>query len=159
MRNRIANRSTGRNRLGAVLVENALVISAFGVFLGGILEFGHAYLVINTLNSAAKRAARYGTCDQVTTQQVREMATNILSKSIKSNRATILVKDGSVFDSGNVNANSIDYASLPNIELSTADSRDLYIVRITVPYNDVALLPPFWAKNLTLKGQAVMRHE
>ena len=49
--------SPPQDRQGAVLVENALVISVFLVFLFGIIEFGHVYLVINTLNAAAKRAA------------------------------------------------------------------------------------------------------
>jgi hypothetical protein len=49
--------------------------------------------------------------------------------------------------------------TLPNIELSTAPARRLFVVRITVPYNSVAILAPKWVKNMTLSGQAVMRHE
>ncbi len=48
---------------------------------------------------------------------------------------------------------------LPNIEVKNADDSQLFLVRITVPYDRVALLPPFWAKQLNLVGQAVMRHE
>jgi hypothetical protein len=32
-------------------------------------------------------------------------------------------------------------------------------VQVTVPYNQVALLPPFWVKNATVTGQSVLRHE
>ncbi|WP_437204699.1 TadE/TadG family type IV pilus assembly protein [Planctomicrobium sp. SH664] len=159
MQRRPTIRRSTAGRRGVVLVENALVISAFGIFLAGILEIGHTYMVISTLNTAAKRAARYGACEQITTQQVKEHANSFLSKSFKSSKATIQVKDAGVFDTSNVTPGSIDYAALPNLELSNAKARQLYIVRITVPYKDVALIPPFWVKNLTLKGQAVMRHE
>lgn len=152
-------RNSPQPRSGAVLVENALVISVFGVFLAGIMEFGHCYLMINTLNAAAKRSARYGACDEVTTAQVRAKATEILSASMKADKATILIKDAGIFDTSGVDASSVNYAALPNIELSTAPSRKLYVVRITVPYKDVALIPPFWAQNAVLHGQSVMRHE
>lgn len=150
---------TTEPRLGAVLVENALVISVFAVFLAGILEFGHAYMVINSLNAAATRAARYGATEGVTTTQVKTMANNILNKAFKSNKATVVVKNAGVFDTTTVNPKTINYGALPDAEVSTMTSRQLYIVRITVPYNNVSLLPPFWVKNVTLHGQSVMRHE
>ncbi len=146
-------------RSGTVLVENALVISVFALFLAGIMEFGHCYLVIGTLNAAAKRGARYGACEGVTTAQVTAQVNGILSKSIKSAKATVLVKDASAFDTTGFNANNVNYGSLPNIELSNASARQMYVVRVTVPYKDVALLPPFWVKTATLHGQSVMRHE
>lgn len=146
-------------RTGAVLVENAIVCSIFGVFLAGIMEFGHAYMVLNTMNAAAKRAARYGSTDGVTTAQVKTMVNNIMNSAFKASQAKVLVKDASLFDSTSVSPKSINYDGLSDIELATAKRQQMYVVRVSVPYNNVALLPPFWVKNTTLKVQAVMRHE
>ncbi|WP_437228995.1 TadE/TadG family type IV pilus assembly protein [Planctomicrobium sp. SH661] len=150
---------TAESRSGAVLVENAIVCAVFGLFLAGIMELGHAYMVMNTMNAAVKRAARYGTTDGVTTAQVKTMANNLINKAFKSSKATIIVKDGSAFDTSTMNPKTINYDSLANLELSSAKKQQMFIVRVTVPYNSVALLPPFWVKNATLKAQAVMRHE
>lgn len=146
-------------RTGAVIVETALVIPVFALFLVAILEFGHAYLVIGTLNAAAKRAARYGSCDDVTTAQVRSHINQTLSKTFKPERATILIKDGNIFDTADLEPKEIDYSGLNDIELSSAKTRQLFIIRIGVPYEDVALIPPFWVKGMTLWGQSVSRHE
>lgn len=160
-RHQIQSGSSARlpRRSGAVLVENAIVCSVFGVFLAGIMELGHAYMVINTMNAAAKRAARYGSTDGVSTTEVKTMANKIMNAAFKSSKATVLVKDGSPFDGATLNPKTINYNNLTNLELSSASKQQMFIVRITVPYDNVALLPPFWVKNVTLKAQAVMRHE
>jgi len=147
------------HRSGVVLVEFALVVSVFAIFMAGIVEFGHAYMVLGTLNMAAKRGARMGAVEESTNDAVTTRATQILSKSINVARAEILVKDASVFDDPTVDPATITYDSLPDINLEEAEARQLFLVRVNVPYEDVALIPPFWAKNLTLTGMSVMRHE
>lgn len=147
------------NRSGVVLVEFALVVSVFAIFLAGIVEFGHAYMVIGTLNMAAKRAARMGAVKDSTNDAVTTRATQILSKSINVAHAEILLKDASIFDDPNVDPAAISYDSLPDINLQDAEERQLFLVRVKVPYEDVALIPPFWVKNMTLTGMSVMRHE
>jgi len=146
-------------RRGVVTVEMALTITTFAIFLGGILEFGHVYMVIGTLNGAAKRAARYGAAEGITTAEVEARVDEILSKGFDHTQATVYVRDASVFDDGATDPSTISYSGLPAIELADAEVRDLYVVRVEVPYEDVALIPPFWAKNVTLTGQSVMRHE
>jgi len=148
-----------QRRSGTVLVENAIVASVFGVFLTGIMEFGHTYMVQGVMNAAAQRAARYGSVTGVTTSQVETKAKEILTAAFRTAQATVAVKDGGVFDTTNVDPKTINYNTLQNIELNTAGSSQLFIVRISVPYNSVALLPPFWVKNVTLRAQSVMRHE
>jgi Flp pilus assembly protein TadG len=162
MLRRIPYRTTNRassQRSGAVLVENAIVCSIFGVFLAGIMELGHAYMVINTMNAAVKRAARYGSTDGISTAQTKEFVNRIIGSAFAPSKATIMIKDGSTFDSGNMSASNINYDALPDLELLQAKKQQMFIVRATVPYNSVALLPPFWIKNATLKAQAVTRHE
>lgn len=145
-------------RRGATIVEMAVVTPAFAVFLAAIMEFGHAFLVVGTLNAAAKQAARFGAVEGITTSATVSHANGILGAAMDTAQTTVLVKDASVFDEETL-PETIDYADLPNIELLTADRRQLYVVRIEVDYNDVALIPPFWAKDIQLVGQSVMRHE
>ena len=54
---------------------------------------------------------------------------------------------------------------LPDLELTEAETRQLFVVRAKVPYQEVAILPvnfplvgPF-LQELELAGQAFMRHE
>jgi hypothetical protein len=123
------------------------------------MEFGHFYLVTHMLNSAARQGAHLGSFEGVTTQQVEAKVKQVVQAAINSSKATVLVKNGSVFDTSNVNPGSINYASLPAMNLSTAKTGDCFIVQVQVPYSQVSLLPPFWIKGKTITGRAVMRHE
>lgn len=145
-------------RRGTTIVETAVVAPVFAVFLAAIMEFGHAFLVVGTLNAAAKQAARHGAVEGISTADVVAKANGILGAALDATDATVVVKDASVFDEETL-PEVIDYNLLPNIELNTAERRQLYVVRIEVDYNDVAIMPPFWAKDLRLMGQSVMRHE
>lgn len=155
---RFKRRTDNGQRRGTTIVETAVVAPAFAVFLAAIMEFGHAFLVVGTLNAAAKQAARHGAVEGITSADVITKANGILGAALDITKTTVLVKDASIFDSPSL-PETIDYDDLPNIELNSADRRQLYVVRISVAYNDVALMPPFWAKDLELVGQSVMRHE
>jgi Flp pilus assembly protein TadG len=153
------HQTSSYSRLGATTVEFAVVAPVFFAFMFAMVEFGHVYMVKNVVRGAAKKAARYGAADGITTAQVTAEAQRIINAGFKQAKATVDVKDASVFDSASVDASKITYGSLPAIELNGAKPRQLYIVRITVPYSSVALLPPVWAKNITISSQSVMRHE
>jgi hypothetical protein len=147
-------------RRGAALVETAVTLPVFFLFCFALLEFGHAYMVVNSINAAATKAARLGIAEGVTTAQVQAKLEELLGASLDTTHATFYIKDASIFDSeGGVDPSSIDYATLPNLELDDAEPRQLFVVRAEVPYEDVALLPPFWITDVTLRGQSVMRHE
>ncbi|HVJ87341.1 MAG TPA: TadE/TadG family type IV pilus assembly protein [Caulifigura sp.] len=151
----------GRNhaRDGATLVETAICFPVFLLFLFAVIEFGHVFMCTNALTAAAKDGARYGSLDGVTTQQVVDRVKARVNGAFKSSKATVLVKDAATYENAATNPAQVNVASLPNIELNNTDSRHLYIVRVTVPYNQIAIMPPFWAKGLTLRGDSVMRHE
>ena len=153
------NRLAGRSRVGATVVETAFVLPVLGIFLAGIMEFGHMYLVTATLNGAAKQASRRGSVEGNTTADVLERAMEVVSSCVDSSKATFYVKDASVFEDVNVDVNTMDYANLPDIELAEAQTTQIFLVRIEVPYDEVALLPPFWVKDFTIYGQSMMRHE
>ena len=151
-------RRRDENRRGATIVETAVVAPVFAIFLAAIMEFGHAFLVVGTLNAAAKQAARHGAVEGISTADVVAKANGILGAALDTTSATVLVKDASVFDLETL-PDTIEYDELPSIELNNAERRQLYVVRIEVDYNDVAIMPPFWAKDVHLVGQSVMRHE
>ncbi|MCA9023685.1 MAG: pilus assembly protein [Planctomycetaceae bacterium] len=148
-----------RSRSGATVVEMAVVLPVFGIFLAGLMETGHAYMVMDVLNSAAKQAARLGALEGKTSAQVLALAQAKIGGAVNPSDATVYIKDGSDFDTPGFDPTGISYSGLPDIEVQDAEARQLFIVRIEVPYNDVAILPPFWIKDITLSGQAVMRHE
>ena len=147
-----------QSRRGTTAVEVAGTLPVFCVIMGGLMECGHAMMIRHSLETSARQAARYGAVDGISTAQVTTRAKAIMAKATRT-VPTVLVKDGSVFDSANFDPTTINYSALPNKELRTADNDQMFIVRLSVPYNDVSLLPPFWIKDITLTGQAVMRHE
>ncbi len=155
------NQSRGERRRGAVLVETAVVLPVFFTFIFAFIEFGHCFMTIHSLNSAARRAARLGVGEDVTSAQVSGLAHSILDSAIDADLAgvNITVKDASVFDESNVDASEIDYDNLPDIEVANIESRSLFLVRIEVPYHQVGILGPRWIDTLNLYGQAVMRKE
>ena len=145
-------------RRGTTAVEVAVTLPVFGVIMMGLMECGLAMMVVHSLDAAARQSARYGSVDGISSAQVITKAKAIMAKSTRV-VPTVLVKDGSSFDAANFNPTTINYTGLADKELSTADDDQMFIVRMSVPYNSVALLPPFFVKNITLTGQAVMRHE
>lgn len=164
-RRRVARRHARRpvsrlsNRDGTTIVELAIILPVFTIFLAGLMEINHAYLVISTLKGAANKAARLGVADGSSTAEVRAKALEVIGAAISTTNVTVYVKDASVFDAPGFDPSGIDYNSLPSIVLADAQPRQLFIVRVEVPYNEVALLPPFFIKNATLSGQSVVRHE
>ncbi len=136
-----------------------MIMPVFFLMLFAIVEFGHAMMIRTLLISTAKDAARMAAVGEVTTQSIEEYIESRLDKAMDSAVATIWIKNAAVFDDPTNDMSSFDIDDLPDIELSTAESRQLFIIRISVPYEGVALLPPFWTTGLTITGDSVIRHE
>lgn len=136
-----------------------MTLPIFLLVLWGLMEFTHVIFVSHMLKAAAKSGARYGSTAGVTTAQVQARVQQIVGSAIKSSKATVLIRDAAIFDTSTVKPGSINYNTLPTMELSTTDQGHLYVVQVTVPYNQVALFPPMWVKNRTVTGQSVLRHE
>ena len=146
-------------RTGATLVETAVVLPVFLIFVWAIIEFGHAFMVTNLLTAAAKRAAREGVADEVTTAQVVARANAIVGSAISLDDVTVLVKDASIFDDPAADISGIDYSTLPNVELNDLEPRQLFVVYIEVPYSSVCIMPPRWVTGVTMRGMSAQRHE
>lgn len=155
----LTRRQHKQDRRAALSVEFALVLPIMGMLLAALMEFGHFYMVVHTLNAAARRGAHLGCHENITTAQVEDRVRGIVGSAVAATAATVRVADASVFDSANMNPSTVNYSTLPTVELSTRKTGDCYMVQVTVPYDNVALLPPFWLKGRTVIGRAVMRHE
>ncbi len=157
-RNRAAAR---RHRSGTTAVEMAVVLPVILVVYFAMIEFGHVYLSTNVIKSAARYAGRLAVTNGTTNDQVIAEANRVLGTMMNPALATIVIKDGSSFDTDGTPPT--DYSALPDVQVEDIEERNLFIVRITVPYNSISLFPSgFWhtyVHDLTLSGQAVMRHE
>lgn len=140
-------------------VEVALTLPVFLLLVFGMIEFSHAMFVKAALTNAAKEGARMGSVEGATTASVRTFIENRINAVFPASQATILIKNASIYDTSSSSSTTVTTSSLPDIELSTAETRQLFIVEVTVPYKNVAVTKPFWVKSITLLGQSVMRHE
>lgn len=157
------NPATSHDRSGSTLVETAIVLPVFFLLIFAFIEFGHVFMTIHVLNGAAKQAARTGIGDNSTTEKVRTKATTVLSGLLNpTTQFDVKVKDGSTFDAPNFQPGNVDYDGLPDADLANYESRQLFIVRVSVPYDNVSIwgaAGPKWLRNLQLTGMSVMRHE
>jgi hypothetical protein len=154
---------TRERRSGATLVELAIVLPVFFLLVFAFIEFGHVFMTIHVLNGAAKTAARSGVGDNSTTADVKARANEILGGLLNpTSKFKVEVLDGSTFDDPNVDPNNIDYDSLGEIDLSTAEPRQIFIVRVSVPYDNISIWGPAgpkWVRGLNISGMSVLRHE
>lgn len=152
-------------RRGTTVVETALVLPVFLLFVLGLVELGHAVMVKNVLRSACRQAARIGSTEGKTTAQVQQKVIDVLGAACDPSAIDVYVKDASVFDSDTPpSTSSSSLESLSNIELSEAEPRQLFLVRAKVHYNDIAIVPniPYLGNFLdavVIEGQSFMRHE
>lgn len=152
---RLSSRRTSRP--GATSVELAFILPVFVMILFAVVEFGHAMMIRSLLIATAKDAARQGAIEETSTQEVLDLIAARLGTAIDPSTATIYVKDFSLVDQ--TDAQPVDVSELPDVELSEIETRDPFIVHIRVPYESVALFPPFWVTGLEITADSVVRHE
>ncbi len=147
-------------RRGTAAVEAAVVLPVYFLLLLGIVEFGHAQMVVNLLQSSCRAGARMGSTTGPTTAQVQSRMKEVLGSGVNANKVTIYVKDASSLDhSGTWPTTDAGVNALPTLELSSAEDRQMFVVRASVPYNSIAIVPMPFLKNYTLSAQCFMRHE
>ncbi len=153
-------RKINTQRRGTTLVETAFVLPVFFFLLLAIIEFGHAQMVNNMLNNACRTAARLGSVEGTTSEEVEDFINQKMSPVIASDDVSVFVNDASVFDSGgSTPTNGADIESLPATELSDTQPRQMFVVRARLDYNDIALVPMPFMEGVVLNSQAFMRHE
>lgn len=137
-----------------------MVLPVYLILLFGIVEFGHAQMVLSLLQSGCRNGARMGALEGPTTADVIARVNRTVGSAVADGLATVAVRDASVFDTGDeFPETAAELDALPAIEVATAESRQMFVVRASVPYNSIALVPMPFLKNLTLSAQSFMRHE
>jgi Flp pilus assembly protein TadG len=145
---------------GTAIVEAALVLPIFILFLLALLEFGRVFMVVNVLKSAARTAARRAVARESTNAEVEQIIRQMVG-TVTDASPTIFIKNASSLDAANSTIPG-NFGSLPNYTLDDADESDssvagdLFLVRVEIPYRDVAF---FGWIDTTLSGQALMRRE
>jgi hypothetical protein len=76
----------------------------------------------------------------------------------------VYVKDASAFDGANPGTTGAALEAMPDIEVGSAKSRTMFMVRAKVKYSDITLVKHMpiignFMANVTLDGQSFMRHE
>jgi Flp pilus assembly protein TadG len=153
-------RKRPEQRRGTAAVETAVVLPVYILLLFGVIEFGHAHMVVNLLQNGCRNAARMGSTAGPTTAQVIARVRQTLGAGVDDGQVSVWVQDASSLDDGAAwPITDEQVAALPPIELSTADDRQLFVVRASVAYNDISLLPMPFLNGMRLRAQCFMRHE
>jgi len=129
-----------KNRIGAAVVEFAIVVPIFFLFIFGIVEYGRMVMVQQILTNASREGARIAVLDGASSSSVTTAVTNYLT--------------GSSINGGTVTINP------PNP--SSAGFGQGVTVTVSVPFSQVSWLPsPMFPVNRTktLTAASVMRRE
>lgn len=154
------SRPRTNRRSGTAAVETAVVLPVYILLVFGIIEFGHAHMVVNLLQSGCRNGARMGSTAGPTTAQVTARVRQTLGSAVNASTVDVFVQDASSLDDGGTwPTTDAQVEALPAIELSTATDRTLFVVRASVAYNDISLLPMPFLAGMRLQAQCFMRHE
>jgi Flp pilus assembly protein TadG len=153
-------RKRSASRGGTAAVETAVVLPVYILLLFGVIEFGHAHMVVNLLHSGTRNGARMGSTAGPTTAQVMTRVRQTMGAGVDPSKVNVWVQDASSLDDGATwPMTDAQVESLPDIELASAEDRQLFVVRASVAYNDISLLPMPFLSGMRLQTQCFMRHE
>ena len=153
-------RGASLRRKGSTIVETAVVMPVFFLFIFFIIEFGHAMMVSNVLKNAARTSARWGSVGEATSADVRQYAQERMGGAVNVAQVQILIKDASEMDNGgDAPASLEDFDNMPDLEIADAERQQLFMVRAVVRYGDIAILPHPWLQDVWVGGQTFTRHE
>lgn len=157
VRGMIEVRAGGRDReRGASLVEFALVVPLLTLFLFGIVQFGIAYDMKQSINSAAREGARTASIPDNDFAAIQTATRNAFQGLVNDGTVTVRVVNPTLgYDSAAVPAST----GAPCLDTNPADTvlAGNVVVTATVPY--VLTIPFFGTRNLTLTGRGEFRCE
>lgn len=89
-----------RKRLGAVIVEFALVVPFLFLIVFGIIDFSRAYAQLNNINSSLREGARYGAAEKTPTADDIKAEVSRFSKTwaneLDTSRVSVAISDSIV---------------------------------------------------------------
>ena len=126
-----------RKRRGAAVVEFAVVSPVLILLIFGILEFGRLAMVQQVLTNASREGARRAILEQTTSSEIQSVVNDYLTTASISG-ATVTVSPSS---------------------LNSAGFGDPVTVRVSVPFEQVSWIPPWFLGGQTLTAETLMRAE
>lgn len=137
-------------RRGAAVVEMAFCLPIFMVIVFGIIEFGRATMVSETLTNAARLGARRAILDSANNEAVETVVKNFCN-------TTLAVPVGDV--SVTITVTPGTGSSTSGNEVSSSTMGDLCTVLVQVPYSKVSWLPAKYLSGTNLSGRCAMERE
>jgi len=137
-------------RHGAALVEMALVLPIFLMVVLGIIEFRRAMMVSNLMANAAREGARLAVTSGTTNTEVTTAVRDFLEDAIGVEAGDVSVTITVTAAEGNDD---------PGDDVANAQKRDPCAVHVSVPFDQVSLLPSDHLAGINLIGHSAMRHE
>ena len=128
-------------RVGAHMVEFAVVIPVFFVFIFGLIEIGRGMMVGTLMTNAARVGCRTGTLPGKTNSDVTTAINDLLSAQGISGHSTTITVNGS------------------STNVSAASSQDTVRVVVSVPAANTTWLPSFLYVKGNVTGQFSLPHE
>lgn len=145
-----SNVPPSRMRRGAAAVELAVTLPLFVLIILGIIEFGRAMMVSETLTTAARNGARRSIIEGSTNAEVEESVRSFCSSTLHVAPEAIAVTITVESAPGNDPAGN---------EVENAHRGDVCTVEIQVPFGQVALFTPKYLASQYLFGRCAMEHE
>lgn len=128
-------------RTGAHMVEFAVVIPVFFVFIFGLIEVGRGMMVGSLVTNAARVGCRTGTLPGKTNSDVTSTISTMLADQGITGHTTTITVNGAATN------------------VSAASSQDTIKVTVSVPASQVSWLPSMLYVNGTISGQFSLPHE
>ncbi len=126
-----------KKRLGAAVVEFALIVPIFLTLVFGIIEFGRLMMVQQVLVNASREGARRAVLEGATVADVTQEVSNYLSSSsinVPSESIVVSPDPTSIFNNENIS------------------------VSISIPFSSVSWMPPLFYSG-DLQANTTMRSE
>ncbi len=138
------------NRRGAAVVETAIVLPLFLMITLGIVELGRGMMVGELLTEAARLGARQGSLAGSTNLEVEQSVKSFCATVLNTDSANVTVTISITPAVGNID---------PGNDLSLANSGDLCVVSVSVPYNTVSFIQPTYLDSKNITGSASIPYE
>jgi Flp pilus assembly protein TadG len=144
-----ANTIIARNvRRGAHLLEFAIVVPIFFVFVLALVEFGRGLMTSSLVSNGARVGCRTGVMPGKQNTDVTAAVDNLMQGQGISGYTTAI----------QVNGQSLDVNGKP-VDVSKAQSGDTITVQVSVPIASVSWVPSLSFLAGNLNGQFSMPHE
>lgn len=160
------------NRQGIEILELALLLPFYVMLVLGIIEFGRGFEVAQWLTASAREGARLAMLYNVVTEKDKTSWANAgqsgggpggtptgndkVETDVKNFLEAVGIDPSDVtvdivaFDDDNTTIDLDDYQNVANT---------YFRVRVSVDYEDIALMNPVFMGGATLAGEIVVRHE